>query len=70
MPKEAFIVRTLPPSTGSTASVTLPNGTRVRTLDRGVFERAAHAAETFISERSPRRDPGEAAQSSTIRKSA
>ena len=50
--KDVFIVRTT--RTGSSVStVTLPSGSRVRTLDRGLFDRAVTAAEKVISSTAP-----------------
>jgi len=36
--------------------VTMPSGRRVRTLDRGTFERAVEAANNYIAERSTERE--------------
>lgn len=50
--KETFVVR--PGKAGAASSVTtvtLPNGTRVHTLDRVVYDRAVNAANTVISRR-------------------
>jgi hypothetical protein len=50
--KTTFIIRTSRAGADtSVSSVKLPNGNRVNTLDRGVFERAVKAAENFVERR-------------------
>jgi hypothetical protein len=50
--KEVFIIRkSRAGATTSTSTVKMPSGVRVRTLDRGVFERAVKAAENFVERR-------------------
>jgi hypothetical protein len=48
--KDVFIVRS-----GRSGSVfTMPSGRRLHTLNRGTFDRAVDAANTYISEHGPR----------------
>jgi hypothetical protein len=50
--KETFIIRESRAGADvSTSTFTLPSGRRVHSLDRGIFERAVKAAETFIDRR-------------------
>jgi hypothetical protein len=46
--KDTYIVRN-----GRTGALTLPNGQRVHSLDRDLFDRAVTAAEKYISTKKP-----------------